>query len=440
MRHHGQHRDPVPRPPEARRSDVHRRLARHRERRQARRGAPQGRAEGRQVRGDVLEVLPAPGPRAGGRADQAREQRVPLREAERGPGPRDPRRGLPGPHAGGAVRAQRPRPEGDFVPRGEASVHPRGIRDGPDRHEAPRPRCRDGPRPREGDGEAGGRVLPRRAGRGDRRGERARPRPREAVRSPERVPDGGDERVLRGPEERAGRPHGPDEGPRGRDQLRATRVEGEADRLDHVEAPGGGGPARDAVEGRPRVYRLALSGAGKLLPREPDCRTRIPPMASDRKRSFLEGFEAGLRAAWNEAIKLASRGYSSTELGVMAKTKLATIHRDIEAMATRLDEEGGIEETGEAGAIGARGAYLVNEEKADAVYGHFRALVKSGARGLAISRSHPADIAKKFQFGTVEAIWLSRTPDKSKSGDVAIADPTNLVALAAAVVEFLAAR
>ncbi len=162
-------------------------------------------------------------------------------------------------------------------------------------------------------------------------------------------------------------------------------------------------------------------------------------MASDRKRSFLEGFEAGLRAAWNEAIKLASRGYSSTELGVMAKTKLATIHRDIEAMATRLDEEGGIEEAGEAGAIGARGAYLVNEEKADAVYGHFRALVKSGARGLAISRSHPADIAKKFQFGTVEAIWLSRTPDKSKSGDVAIADPTNLVALAGAVIEFLEA-
>ena len=43
-------------------------------------------------------------------------------------------------------------------------------------------------------------------------------------------------------------------------------------------------------------------------------------MSSDRKKTFLEGFEAGLRAAWNEVIKMASRGYSSTELGVMAKT------------------------------------------------------------------------------------------------------------------------
>ncbi|MEK6838914.1 MAG: hypothetical protein AABY08_04160, partial [Candidatus Thermoplasmatota archaeon] len=64
-------------------------------------------------------------------------------------------------------------------------------------------------------------------------------------------------------------------------------------------------------------------------------------MASDKHRkSFLEGYKAGLNAAWNEMIKLASRGYSSTELGIMAKTKLAVIHRDVEAMATRLAEEG----------------------------------------------------------------------------------------------------
>ena len=64
-------------------------------------------------------------------------------------------------------------------------------------------------------------------------------------------------------------------------------------------------------------------------------------MTSDRKKTFLEGFEAGLRAAWNEVIKMASRGYSSTELGVMAKTRLATLHRDVEAEAARYDEDGG---------------------------------------------------------------------------------------------------
>jgi len=162
-------------------------------------------------------------------------------------------------------------------------------------------------------------------------------------------------------------------------------------------------------------------------------------MSSDRKKSFLEGFEAGLRAAWNEAIKLASRGYSSTELGVMAKTKLATIHRDVESMAERLEEEGGVEAAEEAGEIAERGAYLVNEEKADAVYGHFLVLLKDGARGLAITRTHPADVARKFGLEKVESLWLSRTPEKGKPGDAAIADPTNLVALAGAVIAFLEA-
>ncbi|TLZ57139.1 MAG: DUF835 domain-containing protein [Methanobacteriota archaeon] len=159
-------------------------------------------------------------------------------------------------------------------------------------------------------------------------------------------------------------------------------------------------------------------------------------MANDRKRATLEALEAGMKFVWNEVIKMASRGYSSTELGVMAKTRLATIHRDIEAEAARLDE-GGITDS-DSDEIADRGAYILNEEKADAVYGHFRTLVKSGARGLAITRTHPADVTKRFQLGKVESIWLSRTPGKAGAG-VAVADPSNLVSVAGAVIAFLEA-
>jgi len=159
-------------------------------------------------------------------------------------------------------------------------------------------------------------------------------------------------------------------------------------------------------------------------------------MANDRKRATLEALEAGMKFVWNEVIKMASRGYSSTELGVMAKTRLATIHRDIEAEAARLDE-GGITDS-DSDAIADRGAYILNEEKADAVYGHFRSLVKAGARGLAITRTHPADVTKRFQLGKVESIWLSRTPGKAGAG-VAVADPSNLVSVAGAVIAFLEA-
>src|SRR2546427_1912699 len=427
----------MPRAPEAERPDLHRGPARHRERRQARGGAPEGRAEGREVRGDVLEILPAPGPRPGGRDREAREQRVPLREAEGREGPRHSRRGLPGPHAGGAVRAQRPRPQGDYVPRREARVHPRRIRDGAHGDEAPRPRGRDGRGPREGDGEARGRILPRGTGGGDRRRERARPRAREAHRRAGRVPHGGDERVLRGPKERAGGSHRPDEGSRRRGELRTARGEGEADRPDQVEAPRGGGPAGGPVEGRPRVHRIEATRLRESFYRPSPHSARIPPMTSDRKKTFLEGFEAGLRAAWNEVIKMASRGYSSTELGVMSKTRLATLHRDVEAEAAKYDEDGGV--AGEdADEIADRGAYILNEEKADAVYGHFRTLVKAGARGRAITRTHPADVTKRFQLGQVASIWLSRTPGKAGAG-VAVADPSNLVSVAGAGIAVLGA-
>ena len=161
-------------------------------------------------------------------------------------------------------------------------------------------------------------------------------------------------------------------------------------------------------------------------------------MASDKKRASLEALEAGMRFVWNEVIKMASRGYSSTELGVMAKTRLATLHRDVEAEAAKLDE-GGAATEGEAGEISERGSYLVNEAKADAVYGHFRGLLEAGARGLAITRTHPADVTKRFDLGEIESIWLSRTADRAKAGDVAIADPTDLVALAGAVIAFLEA-
>src|SRR3970282_245331 len=122
-------------------------------------------------------------------------------------------------------------------------------------------------------------------------------------------------------------------------------------------------------------------------------------MASDKHRkSVLEGYNARLNAAGKEMIKLASRGYSSTELGIMAKTKLAVIHRDVEAMATRLTEEGEVG-GGDGGNENAhRGSDLVNEEKAESVFVYFRDLVRAAARGLLISRTHPADVIRRLQL------------------------------------------
>ena len=47
-------------------------------------------------------------------------------------------------------------------------------------------------------------------------------------------------------------------------------------------------------------------------------------MGDDQSRkAFLKGFEEGLKSAWREIAGLMTRGYSSTELMVFAKSKMA---------------------------------------------------------------------------------------------------------------------
>src|SRR6058998_563526 len=437
MRHHGQHRDPVPRPSEARRPDLHRRAARHRERRQARRGAPEGRAEGRQVRGDLLEVLPAAGPRPGRRPGQAREQRNALRQEGQWDGPRPPHGGLSGPDAGRSVRAERFHLEGAEETRCAARLHPRRLRHGPDGDEAAGLGGRDGPRAREGDGEVRRRVLTGRARSGDRRRERPAVGPRPPVRHECGMPHGRDVRIFRRSEVRAGGARGPHEVPRARDFVQRIGDEGEADRPDYVEAEGHRGRAGDAGQARrPRVYWI---GAKSLYARRG--LSLATGMGDDEKRkAFLKGFEEGLKSAWREIASLMTRGYSSTELMVFAKSKMAVLYREVEAMEAHIIDEEGIPVVG-GGELAARkdlrrrGAYLVREPKAERVFELFGDLLRSEARGLCITRIHPDDARTRYGLETAGFIWLSKSPGQ-KGKDMAIAEPTALVDIASAISEF----
>jgi len=159
----------------------------------------------------------------------------------------------------------------------------------------------------------------------------------------------------------------------------------------------------------------------------------------EAKRAFLGGFEEGLRRAWTEISRLAARGLTSQELAIMAKSKVAVLYHEVEAMAARIDQGGSIpgEDAPLPARIDRRGTYLVPEAKPEAVFGELRRLVASGARGLCISRIHPDDIARRFALGDIEYVWLSRS--EGKGSGVARAEPTELVKLATATVKFLEA-
>jgi len=159
----------------------------------------------------------------------------------------------------------------------------------------------------------------------------------------------------------------------------------------------------------------------------------------ERRKAFLKGYEEGLKAAWREIGSLTSRGYSSTELSVMAKSKMAVLYRDVEAIAARLAEEGGETTAGPLprGSIGGRGAYLVREPRAERIFELFEGMLKSDVRGLCITRIHPDDYRKRYAIDQAGFVWLSKTVGKKGKG-MAVVEPTALVDIASAIAEFAA--
>src|SRR5438094_10301498 len=94
-------------------------------------------------------------------------------------------------------------------------------------------------------------------------------------------------------------------------------------------------------------------------------------MGDDQSRkAFLKGFEEGLKSAWREIAGLMTRGYSSTELMVFAKSKMAVLYREVDAMEAHLIDEEGIPVVGGGEMVARkhlrrRGADLVRETRAE---------------------------------------------------------------------------
>lgn len=164
-------------------------------------------------------------------------------------------------------------------------------------------------------------------------------------------------------------------------------------------------------------------------------------MKDDVKKGYLKGFEAGLKEAWLEISRLTTRGYSSTELSIMAKSKLAVIQRDVEARARQLSQaEVDIEEIEAAVPSGAlpdrQGSYIVKEQKAAVVFDYFATLLQSGRRGLCMTRTHPRELAGHFDAKGVRFLWLSKS-EGDAGNSVQSVSPTELAKLASLAVGFM---
>lgn len=171
----------------------------------------------------------------------------------------------------------------------------------------------------------------------------------------------------------------------------------------------------------------------------------------DYLRGFIKGFQEGLQDAWEEIIKLTTKGYTSRELQIMAKTKKSMLYQRVQQKSEELERATGkkiqLKDLGAAQppSIDVKlipgWSYVVKEERPEKSFGMFTALLARGSRGLCISRTHPDILKQKYRFDA-ESLWLTKTEQAQSSGQGKgheYVSPNNLAHLASSIREFLSA-
>ena len=178
---------------------------------------------------------------------------------------------------------------------------------------------------------------------------------------------------------------------------------------------------------------------------------RMGHMSQDEEfaKGFLKGFREGLQDAWDEIIKLSTKGYTARELQIMAKTKKSMLADRVNQKATEIErmigkkifaEESPRQETPSRRVELLPGwSYVVREERPDKSFALFTKLLSGGGKGLCISRTHPDVLKQKYGFDA-QSLWLTKTEsvdDSVKKSGFEYVSPNNLARLASAVRDFL---
>ena len=170
----------------------------------------------------------------------------------------------------------------------------------------------------------------------------------------------------------------------------------------------------------------------------------------DSARGYIKGFQEGLQEAWEEIIKLSTKGYTSRELQIMAKTKKSMLFQRVQQRVDELERALGrklsvpdvtsLAQPPQPIQLMSGWSYVVKEERPERSFALFTSLIAKGGRGLCISRTHPDTLKQKYRFDA-EALWLTKTETAQTATDakgVEYVSPNNLAHLASSIREFLA--
>jgi hypothetical protein len=163
-------------------------------------------------------------------------------------------------------------------------------------------------------------------------------------------------------------------------------------------------------------------------------------------KGYIKGYRDGLQDAWEELSKLASRGYSPTELQIMIRSSRPALEHKVEEKIAQIEKTLGrrlfIDETSQRKPVSGieltpGTSILLREERPEKAPALIRSLLSSGSKLLSISRMHPEQLKTRFGlFGNM--IWLTKSEYVSdKETDIEYVSPNSLPVLAEAIQQFL---
>lgn len=173
----------------------------------------------------------------------------------------------------------------------------------------------------------------------------------------------------------------------------------------------------------------------------------------DFSRGYIKGYREGVQKAWDELVKLASKGYTPKELQIMVRSSQTMLMQSVDAKIAELEkslgkklvaeDKPGAQKTTELAPMSPGMSVCFKEERAERGPLIVKELLAHGSKLLSISRIHPDQLRAKYGFDG-QMIWLTKSEmvsePKTPEEAIQFVSPTNLPVLAEAIQQFLIAQ
>ncbi|MFA5311930.1 MAG: DUF835 domain-containing protein [Methanomassiliicoccales archaeon] len=165
-------------------------------------------------------------------------------------------------------------------------------------------------------------------------------------------------------------------------------------------------------------------------------------------KGFVAGYEAGLREAYDQMISLATKKcYTSTELLLVVKNQRVCVPEKVLLQKRKILKESGVDLITEASTanveieagVAPGSSLFVKEQSPSLIFKIFQDVVKSGSKGLCVSRTPPLKLKAKIPPGC-EFIWLTKFESQDETMKEYSVQPNDLIRFYTSIKRFMSAN